>query len=154
MTNELSASDGAVIRGEFHTDGQTFVFRLADTPFSGVGATPAQAFEDLLRSKASAGDLSRKLRDLAREQRGEQVRAAIVRTSMAALIAFGLVGGALGGAAALAPGVVAGVVETSAYRLGDWLDRMSPETEERLTRISQSVFGCPAEPTPAGTQLP
>jgi len=133
MVNEQAKPDSAsVIRGEFFSDGATFVMRLADTPISGIGQSPAQAYDDLLRASAAAGDLPARLAHLAKEQRGEQVRAAVIRTTMTALIAFGVVGGAIAGAVTVAPAVIADIVQASAGKLAAWAETMPPETEEKL----------------------
>ncbi|MFN4184204.1 MAG: hypothetical protein ACK4M6_05410 [Hyphomonas sp.] len=106
------AENGRVIHGEFHSDGETFIFTLADTPLSGVGNTPQAAFDDLIRVTEQAGALPERLRDLAREQAGAAERASLIRLVGALLIGLTIAGGALGGAAVLAPRVVADVIDT------------------------------------------
>src|SRR5262245_14992127 len=94
-----------VIKGEFCTDGKTFILTLAGTPLSGTGATASAAFENLMRTEASAGALSQRLKELARDQQGEQVRATVIRSSLMALIIFGVVAGTLVVTAAMVPRV-------------------------------------------------
>lgn len=113
MPASSQADSSRIIRGEFHTDGEMFVFTLAGTPLSGVGATPQAAFDDLMRVQAQAGDLPERLRELAREQAGAAERASLIRVVGAALVGLTIVGGALGGALALAPHVIADIVETT-----------------------------------------
>lgn len=112
MPEPSPAESGRVIRGEFHTDGETFVFTLAGTPLSGVGATPQAAFDALMRVEAQAGALPERLRDLAREQAGAAERASLIRLVGVLVVGLTIVGGALGGAAALAPRVAADIAAT------------------------------------------
>lgn len=112
MPESSQAESGRVVRGEFHTDGETFVFTLKDTPLSGVGTSPQAAFDDLMRVQAQAGALPERLRELAREQAGAAERASIIRLVGAALVGLTIVGGALGGALALAPHVIADIADT------------------------------------------
>lgn len=112
MVNATRADDDRVIRGRFHTDGETFVFVLEDTPLSGLGATPQAAFDDMMRVKAEAGALTERFRELARDQAGAAERASLLRLAGAALVGLTIVGGALGGAVALAPRVIADIVDT------------------------------------------
>jgi hypothetical protein len=126
-----------VINGEFFTDGKTFVFRLAGTPLSGTGTTAAAAFEDLMRAEASTGGLTHRLKELARDQQGEAVRATVVRTAMVGLVALGIVAGALFGAAVMLPRVVASVTDSTTARLDRWLDQMPPTTKDRIAEIIQ-----------------
>jgi len=109
MSKNSVDGDPSIVRGDFFTDGKTFVFRLADTPLSGVGDTPSAAFQDLMRVDAEAASLSARLRDLSRDQQGERVRAEIIRMSMIALIVFGVAGGAVAASAALMPRVLADI---------------------------------------------
>jgi hypothetical protein len=137
----------ALIQGEFFTDGKTFVFKLAGTPLSGTGATPEAAYNDLMRVQGAAGDLNQRLRDLAREQRGEATRASVIRMTAIAMIAFGVVGAALIGGGALAPKVIADVAEVSSGKMATWVDSLTPEQEQKFARI----FGgkcAPAEIAP------
>ncbi len=136
--------NGGVIRGAFHTDGKTFVFTLADAPFSGVGATPQAAFEDLMATHARAGDLPARLEALAREQGGAGERRAIVRLIGIGLIALTVIGGALGGAVALAPRVVADVAQTTLDKINEWASELTPEERRSL----REVFNDPAEEAP------
>ncbi len=108
----ISTDKRRVIRGEFHTDGERFIFTLADTPVSGIGDTPGSAFDDLMRATEQAGNLPDRLRELAREQAGSAERASLMRLIGAALIGLTIAGGILGGALALAPQVIADVVDT------------------------------------------
>ena len=43
----------AIVKGNFVTDGETFIFCMEGTPLSGVGRTASAAFEDLVRCKAN-----------------------------------------------------------------------------------------------------
>jgi hypothetical protein len=95
MNQSKGAAD--VVCGEFHTDGATFVFRLAGLPISGAGPSPQAAFDDLMAAQARAGDLQDKLRAIARDQQGEEVRATLIRMIMIWLIALTLIGGLLAG---------------------------------------------------------
>lgn len=109
----VDATDrGKVIRGEFHTDGEKFIFTLADTPLSGIGNSPGAAFDDLLRATEQAGDLPYRLRELAREQAGAAERASLIRLVGAVLVGLTIAGGMLGGALVLAPQVIADVIDT------------------------------------------
>lgn len=151
-SHENKVSSG-LIKGDFFTDGRSYVFRLTGTPLSGIGATPSEAFDDLMRVNAACGGLAQKLEELAREQHGETVRAAVVRMTMIGLIAFGVTGGALVGAAALAPRVVGDITEIFTHRLGHWLDTMSPTQREGLARLTQDATeavaeGCEAPASP------
>lgn len=112
MSDNSQAESGRVIRGEFHTDGETFIFTLADTPLSGVGATPQAAFDNLLQATSQAGALPGRLRELAREQASAADRASLMRLIGAVLIGLTIAGGMLGGALVLAPHVIADVIDT------------------------------------------
>ncbi|HEY0941159.1 MAG TPA: hypothetical protein VGE08_13750 [Steroidobacter sp.] len=136
-----------LIQGEFFTDGKTFVFRLKDTPLSGTGNSPAEAFQDLVRVDAAAGALKHKLQTLQREQRGELVRATIIRMTMIGLITFGVLGGALVGAAALAPRVIADMVQITTEKLGNRLAAMSPEQERSIGHLVQKLSALCNAPT-------
>ncbi len=135
--NEKSQSE--MITGEFVTDGKTFVFRLKGTPLSGSGDSASAAFDALMRADATAGDLSRKLKDLAREQEGEALRTTLVRWSMIGLIVFGAVGGALIAGAAMAPKVAADVADSTSTRLVSSFEHMSPTAEDKLSRLLQRL---------------
>lgn len=128
-----------VIKGEFYTDGDTFVFRLAGTPLSGTGSTLSAAFEDLLRVESAAGPLSQTLKDLGRDQQGEQVRAAVIRMSMIGLIVFGVIAGTLAATAALLPRVAGDMSQIAASRLETWLVQLPPSSEERIGRFFQRI---------------
>lgn len=132
---------GSVIRGTFHTDGDTFVFTLADVPLSGVGATPQAAFDDLMAAQARAGDLPARLEALAREQQGAGDRRTIVRLIGIGLIALTVIGGALGGAVALAPRVVADIARTTLDRVNEWASELTPEERRNL----RDILEAPAE---------
>ena len=132
-----STGEVAVLKGEFWTDGTSFIFKLADTPLSGTGDSPAAAFENLMRSDKGAGGLSSRLRELARDQQGERVRAMVIRMAMIGFIAFGLMGGALVGSAALFPRVIADITDITTTRLNRWVETMPPSTEERIARLLQ-----------------
>lgn len=148
-----------IVRGEFCTDGKTFILTLTGTPLSGTGNTPSAAFEDLMRTQASAGALSQRLKELARDQQGERVRATVIRCSLAALIVFGVVAGTLVVTAAMLPRVASDLTEVTTLRLSNWLERMPPSTEKRIASILQRVGslmraseGCsPAEGAASGT---
>lgn len=107
-----ATNKGKVIGGQFHTDGEKFIFTLADTPLSGIGNSPAAAFDDLMRVTEQAGDLPDRLRELAREQAGAAERASLIRLIGAILVGLTIAGGMLGGALVLAPQVIADVVDT------------------------------------------
>jgi hypothetical protein len=110
---------GRVVRGEFHTDGEKYIFTLAGTPLSGIGNTPGAAFDDLMRVTEQAGDLPDRLRELAREQAGASERASLIRLFGAILAGLTIAGGMLGGAMVLAPQVIADVVDTVNARTQD-----------------------------------
>lgn len=141
----MASDNRRVIRGEFHTDGATFVFKLDGTPFSGVGATPQAAFDDLLAVEQRAGDLPQALAALAREQASAVERRTIVRLVGAAVVGLTIVGGALGGAVALAPRVVADVAQTTLAELNEWAAELTPEERRSLSEIVNP----PAEEAPA-----
>ena len=134
-----STGETAVIKSEFWTDGTSFIFRLADTPLSGTGDSPTAAFESLMRSDKSVGGLSLRLRELASDQQGEQVRATVIRMAVIGLIAFGIIGGTLVGSAALFPRVIADVTDITTARLSKWVETMPPSTEERIARLLQKA---------------
>jgi hypothetical protein len=121
MADKTTAAD--IVRGEFLTDGKTFVFRLKDLPLSGVGPTADAAFQDLVRVEAASGELGERLKALAADQAGELVRATVIRWLIIALIAFGVVGGGLVGAFALAPAVAQSISEA---RVGT-VDQAAPK---------------------------
>jgi hypothetical protein len=155
MTSDVSDQrEIDLIRGDFVTDGTTFVLRLAGTPFSGVGHSAAAAFEDLIRIDREAAPLSDRLRELARDQQGEKVRSTMIRTAMIGLIVFGVIGGALFGAAAMLPRVLADVSETTITQLARWIEDMPADKQERLSRaiarigvLSSRPTNCPANPS-------
>lgn len=134
-----AGSDTQLICGEFVTDGKHFVLRLKGTPLSGTGETASQAFEELMRAEASAGPLAQRLKQLSREQEGEQLRVTLVRWLLIALIAFGGIGGAVVAGLAMAPKVLADVAQSSASRVGAALENMSPEAEQKLSRLLQRL---------------
>lgn len=142
---------GGVIRGTFHTDGATFVFTLADVPLSGVGETPQAAFDDLMAAQARAGDLPARLQALAREQQGAGDRRTIVRLIGIGLIALTVIGGALGGAVALAPRVVADVARTTLDKVNEWASELTPEERRNLREILDAPD---AEEAPADESQP
>ncbi|MGE0830944.1 MAG: hypothetical protein AB7O04_16545 [Hyphomonadaceae bacterium] len=139
----MSKADGgnelAIVQGDFFTDGKKFVFRLAGTSLSGAGDTPTAAFEDLMRVEAETAPLSTRMRELAREQQGEKVRAEIVRMAMIGLIVFGVVGGALAASVAVAPRVMADIGGMALSRVSHSLDSMSPEREAELAHAFQRI---------------
>jgi hypothetical protein len=147
-------SEIEVIKGEFCTDGKTFIFSLAGTPLSGTGNTASAAFEDLMRTEASAGALSQRLKELARDQQGEQVRATVIRSSLMALIVFGVIAGTLVVTAAMVPRVATDLTKVTLSRLDDWIERMPPSTEQRITGLLQRagtlMRASEACPPPAG----
>jgi hypothetical protein len=124
-----------VIRGEFCTDGRTFVFNLKDTPLSGIGATPQEAFDDLLLVEAKAGTLPHRLAELAREQADAAQSASLVRIVVIGLVALTIVGGALGGAVALAPRVASDILATTLQKVDGWLAGLSPEARRSISSI-------------------
>jgi hypothetical protein len=132
-----STGEVAVLKGEFWTDGTSFIFKLADTPLSGTGDSPAAAFESLMRSDKGAGGLSSRLRELARDQQGERVRAMVIRMAMIGFITFGIIGGTLVGSAALMPRVIADVTEITTRQLNRWFETMPSSSEERIARLLQ-----------------
>lgn len=142
---------GGVIRGTFHTDGDSFVFTLADVPLSGVGATPQAAFDDLMAAQSRAGDLPARLQALAREQQGAGDRRTIVRLIGIGMIALTVIGGALGGAVALAPRVVADVASTTLDKVNEWANELTPEERRNLRDIINSPD---EEETPANESQP
>ncbi len=62
-----------------------------------------------MRTEASAASLSQRLKELARDQQGEQVRSTVIRSSMVALTVLGVVAGIMVVTAAMLPRVVADV---------------------------------------------
>ena len=132
-----NTGETAVIKGEFWTDGTSFIFRLADSPLSGTGDSPTAAFDSLMRSDKSVGGLSLRLRELACDQQGERVRAMVIRMAMIGLITFGIMGGTLVGSAALFPRVIADVADIATARLNKWVETMPPKTEESIARLLQ-----------------
>jgi hypothetical protein len=132
MGNMLNES---VVRGAFHTDGNTFVFTMADVPLSGVGATPQAAFDDLMAAYARAGALPARLEAMSREQAGAADRRMIVKLIGIGLIALTVIGGALGGAVALAPRVVADVAQTTLEKVNEWAGELTPEERRSLRDI-------------------
>jgi hypothetical protein len=132
MSNMVNES---VVRGAFHTDGKTFVFTMADVPLSGVGATPQAAFDDLMAAYARAGDLPARLEAMSREQAGAADRRAIIKLIGIGMIALTVIGGALGGAVALAPRVVADVAQTTLEKVNEWASELTPEERRNLRDI-------------------
>jgi hypothetical protein len=128
-----------LIKGDFVTDGEMFVFRLAGTPLSGVGASAAAAFEDLVRVRGETALLAERLQELARDQQDEQVRSTVVRMAMIGLIAIGVVGGALFGAAAIFPRVVADTSELTISQISRWVENMPIEKQEKLSRAIERI---------------
>src|SRR5262245_15021902 len=118
--------EAEVIKGDFFTDGKTFILRLADTPLSGTGATAHEAFQNLMSTQESAGALTGRIKALARDQQGETLRTAIIRMTLAGLIVFGVIGGALVTAASMAPKVAADIATSTAVGLINWLDGLTP----------------------------
>jgi hypothetical protein len=129
----VKVDDDGVIRGEFFTDGKTYILRLADTPLSGVGATAKEAFDNLASNQAMAATLPSRIRTLAREQQSESTRVAIIRTIMAGLIAVGIVAGAIITTAAIAPRVMTEMA-TSA------IDGLSAEGAEKLAKSLRKIM--------------
>ena len=91
-----------VIKGEFVTDGETYVLRIAGTPLTGTGPSADAAFADLMDTRAQTGAFAERLEQVAREQESDAVRATVVRWVIIAFIVFGAVGGVLVAAASLA----------------------------------------------------
>jgi hypothetical protein len=145
----VKADDDGVIRGEFFTDGKTFILRLADTPLSGVGATVQEAFDNLASNHAAAATLPSRIRALAREQQSESARVAIIRIIMAGLIAVGIVAGAIITTAAIAPRVMTEMA-TSA------IDGLSAEGAERLAKSLRRIMdrADKASASPQPSQVP
>lgn len=129
----------AIIKGEFVTNGEKFVFRLADTPLSAVGGSAQEAFANLLKAEAAAGSLSSQIRLLAREQKGENARATVVRMTMAGLIAMAIVGGALVTAAGMAPRIASEATTALLVRINSWIDTLTPGRQEKLISLLQRV---------------
>jgi hypothetical protein len=132
----VDTNEDSVIKGEFFTDGKTFILQLADSPLAGVGTTAQEAFQNLIDSRSDAAGLSSRIRALAREQQGERVRAGIVRTVMGGLIAVGIIAGAIIVTAAIAPRVVSEIAVSASMKL---IDRITPEREEKLARALQHL---------------
>jgi len=132
-------NETTIIQGEFFSDGKTFVFRLAGTPLSGVGATASAAFDDLMRIDAETAPLSTLILERARDLEGETVRATIVRTAMIGLIVFAVLGGAIVATAALVPRVVSDVGSLALTRLVKSVDNMTPEQEAELSRVAARI---------------
>ena len=61
-----------LIKGDFVTDGETFVFRLSGTPLAGVGKSAAAAFDDLIRLSGETAPLVDRLREVAHDQQDEK----------------------------------------------------------------------------------
>jgi hypothetical protein len=139
MKQEHSESEVEIITGDFFTDGKTFVFRLAGTPLSGTGETPTAAFQDLMRVRTSGSTLSQRLKELARDQQGERVRATVIRATMTGLIVLGVAAGALVTASGMAPRVAGAVAWSVTTGFDKWLDRMTPEQEAKLATLLQRV---------------
>jgi hypothetical protein len=125
--------DVNLVKGDFVTDGKTFIFRLEGTPLSGVGNSPAAAFEDLVRVRGATGPLADQLRDLTRDQQDEKVRATVIRMALVGLIVFGVVGGGLFGAAAIFPRVVADTSELTVTQISRWVENMPAEKQEKIS---------------------
>jgi hypothetical protein len=140
MPRKQGETDGPeVVRGEFFTDGETFILRLADTPLSATGATADEAFAALLSVRSSAGALPARLALLAREQQGEIVRAKIIQMSAVALIVLGVAVGTLISAVAIGPRVASEMVQVMAARADKWLDSMPPERVAKLSVVLRKV---------------
>lgn len=137
--NTDARNDAALVQGEFFSDGKTFVFRLAGTPFSGVGDTPSAAFEDLMRVDAQTRPLSVLIRDRARDQQGDAVRATIVRTAMIGLIVLAVLGGAIAATASILPSVVADIGGAALTHLADSVDTMSPKRQAEISRVADRI---------------
>jgi hypothetical protein len=141
MINNVSGKrEMNLIKGDFVTDGETFVFRLAGTPLSGVGNSAATAFDDLVRVSGETVPLADRLRELARDQQDEKVRATVIKFAMVGLIIFGVIGGALFGAAAILPRVVADTSETTVTQIASWIENMPVEKQERLSRAMGRIW--------------
>jgi hypothetical protein len=152
MGEEAGSGDIQVLKGEFFTDGSKFVLRLAGAPFAGIGDTPSAAFADLIRAKDSAGGLAQRLTDLARDQQGERVRAAVVRAVMAALIVVGVTAGALVTAAGMAPKVMSRVSASVLDELKRSLEELPPSSERKIAdtlRRLQGLQACRQTEVPA-----
>jgi hypothetical protein len=130
-----------VIKGEFCTDGKTFILTLAGTPLSGTGSTASAAFEDLMRAETSAGALPQRLKELARDQQGERVRATVIRSSLVALTVFGVVAGIMVVTAAMLPRVAVDVAAVTVSRLNAWADNMPPNHQKRISDLLQRFGG-------------
>jgi hypothetical protein len=140
----VKADDEGVIRGEFFTDGKTYILRLGDTPLSGVGATAQEAFENLASNHAAAATLPAQIRALAREQQSESTRVGIIRVIMGGLIAVGIVAGAIITTAAIAPRVLSEMTANA-------IDGLSPEREEKLAKSLQRLRALMDRADKAGT---
>ncbi len=145
--NKVSAEgEVEVLQGDFFFDGKTYVFRLSGTLLSGIGETPTAAFEDLMRVEAKTAPLSSRMRELARDQQGEKVRAEIIRMAMIGLIVFGVVGGSLAASAALAPKVIADIGSLAAGKVINSIDNMTPEREAALATRLRRINGLVSAP--------
>lgn len=111
MAGDLHKTKADIVRGEFHTDGEGFVFTLSDTPFSGFGTSPQAAYDNLMLTVDEAADLPDRFRELAADQRSAIERASLIRMTAGLLIALTIIGGALGGALTLLPQVIADTVQ-------------------------------------------
>jgi hypothetical protein len=140
MKRAFDGPDNAqVIKGEFFTDGKTFIFRLADTPLSGIGATAEEAFANLIKAQSAADALSSRIRALALEQQDEKVRASLIRMIMVGLIALGVVGGALVTAAGMVPKITSDVSASMIAGLNSWLEELTPAREKKLDAVLHRV---------------
>jgi hypothetical protein len=139
-TQKLDAQKGsAVINAELLTDGETFIVRLSDVPISGTGATAQEAFVNMMAARSLAGALPERIERLAREQQGEEVRASIIRTTLAGLIIIGAIAGALVTAVGMAPKVARDLASGLAVATGRWLDELTPAQEEKLAQIARRL---------------
>jgi hypothetical protein len=129
-----------LIKGDFVTDGETFVFRLSGTPLAGVGKSAAAAFDDLMRLSGETAPLVDRLREVARDQQDEKVRATAVKMAMVGLIVFGVIGGAIFGAAAIFPRVVADTSEVAVTQIARWIEDMPAEKQEKLSRAMARIW--------------
>jgi len=139
----------SVIRGEFFSDGATFVLKLADTPLSGAGASPDKAYENLLKATADAGDLTVRLKRLARDQQDERTRQTLIRSLMTSLVVLGVIGGGIIVSAGFLPKIFAEAHLGPADQLTRMLDNLDPDRERKLAGVLTRLDALVARPAAA-----
>jgi hypothetical protein len=147
MSEDFSGEqDAMIITGDFVTNGRTFVFRLAGSPHSGVGASAGDAFDDLIRSHGKCSPLADRVHELARDQQDENVRSTTIKMAAIGLIVFGVAGGVVFASAAILPRLIVQTSELAINRLSRWVEDMPVERQEKLLRAIQRFR------TPGGTK--